>query len=175
MKKIKLILIILAGIFINQPSLFAATVSVSVIEPTTNEWQDHFKLSDLVKWKPQDFQKITGKKMNFFEKIVFKMTQYKMRHYLKKHSDIKVAQFIEETEKKKSGFLWFVIGLLSPLIGVFVIPNLAGIILLSIIPILILYLTRTTKNQKTAFWVGTGIMVLLLLLYGIAAVGFSYW
>jgi hypothetical protein len=167
MKKIKFLTIIFLGIFISQPVLFATPFSISVIEPTNNEWQNHYMISDFIKLKLTDLDKMKGKKMSFLEKIVVKMVQHKMKRYLKKHSDINVAQFIkaQEAEKKKFSFSWFMIGLLSPLIGLFTASTI-GIILFFIAPIALPYLIKTTKIEKSSFWAGllTATIIFLVLL-----------
>ena len=170
MKKFKLSLVILFGIFVDQPSLYAAPVSMSIIEPTTNEWQNHFKLCDLAKWDTKDFQKITGKKLNFLEKIAFKISQNKMKRYLKKHNDISIAEYIktEETEKKKFSFLWFMIGLLGPVIGVLTVSYI-GLIFFVVAPIALVYLLKRSKTEKGSLWTGLGISVLILLALAVIA------
>lgn len=164
MKKVKLILLLLFGIFVNQPALFSA--SASIIEPVTNQWQANYKLSDFIRMNPNDLQKLTGKKMNFPERIAFKIAQHKMKRYLKKNNDVTVAQFLktEEKEKKKFSFLWFMIGLLGPLIGIFTF-SIAAFIFFLITPIALVYLIKTNKSEKSSLWLGwiAGVVILLVL------------
>ena len=173
MKKIMICAMILF-VSASQLSLSAASVSVPSAKPVSTEWQYHFKLRDFVKKGSKDFQKLTGNKMNFLEKIAFKMIQRKMKHYLKKHNDMTVDGYIkaEDIEKGKFSFLWFIIGLLSPLVGAFL--GISAFILFIITSIAIVYLTKRSKAEKGSLWTGLGISLLVLLFLGlIAGAGFS--
>ncbi|MEJ7681309.1 MAG: hypothetical protein WKG06_26360 [Segetibacter sp.] len=69
------------AISFNKSVTASASPSVSVLK--------YIKASEFVKLSPGDFSAVTGKKLNFLEKVSLKVLQIKMKHYLKK---IKIVQ-----------------------------------------------------------------------------------
>jgi hypothetical protein len=155
---------------------FATNLVLPVEKISSDDWIYSIKLSKLVKMNYWEFQKLSGKKINFIEKIAFKIGKAKMKRYLKKHADIPLADYSRtvEAEKKKFSFLWFCAGLLLLPAGV-IIMGVSGAILFTVIPVACLYLTKQDNYEKGSYWTGLGIAVLLALIFGAIGSGaFNY-
>ena len=152
MKKIKLLLLTVFSIFV-----FAGTnmtFAFSVIKPLANDessstaWK-YIRVSDFVKLSAKEFSTLTGKKMNFFDRLSFKVTKMRMKHDLKKNPDLKLTDYMAGGNTTfQVDILWLVLGALFGL------------------GVLFAYITKQEQYKITSAWIGFGIFVLLFLLLG---------
>jgi len=75
-------------------------------EPT---YPDYFKASVFVKMSAREFGAVTGRKLNIFEKIYFKIVQHEVKRKARKNPDMLVTDYLQENGKFKLSLLWFVI------------------------------------------------------------------
>ncbi len=179
MKKVKLVLMIFFGIFINHPSLLASSPSVTSMKAAPGEWRVNLKLTDLTRMNTKDVQKMTGKKMNFCSKIAFKIFQNKVKKIIRKHNDLTIADLYNANQEGKNKFsvLWFLIGLAGPWIGILSF-GVAGLLLFTIAAVAAPYLLHRSKTEKGSLWTGLGlslIMLLILVLIASSAIFSIFW
>lgn len=148
MKKIKLLLL---GFF----SIYAfaginTTYGFSVIKPVTAEPTGlaalkYVQASEFVKLSAKDYSEITGKKLNFMQKLSFKVTKMKMKRDLKKNPDLKLTDYINgDGTTFQIDALWLILGILIGPIGV-----------------LLAYLTKQEKYKITSSWIGFAVWLIL--------------
>jgi hypothetical protein len=106
-------------------------------------------IKQLIALTPRSYRELTGNKMTFKQRIILKMTQRKMKKEIRNHPEIDVnapvsAAGIFDTSDFNP---WALVLGLVPVVG-----------------ILIAYLTNDNVIIKWA-WVGTGIVLLILLLF----------
>jgi hypothetical protein len=148
--------IILFSIFL--PSQDGFSFSARRTFPIGNEREirspDFYKASVFVKMSPAEFAAATGKKLNFFEKIYFRVIQRHIKHDLKANPDLLINDYLDPKKVKfKFSLLWFVIGTIIGPFGV-----------------LFAYTSRqqkketTTKKDKiTSAWLG---LILFIIWFG---------
>jgi hypothetical protein len=128
----------------------------SVIRPAANKNKteittpNYLKASVFVKMSAQEFGAATGTKLNFFQKIYFKIIKRQVRRDLKRNPDLLITDYVDQkTGKFKLDPLWFVIGIIIGPLGV-----------------LLSYYSHQQKNgpdkkdRTTSAWIGFGIFVL---------------
>ncbi|HTE07727.1 MAG TPA: hypothetical protein VK628_03125 [Flavitalea sp.] len=106
-------------------------------------------MKDFLMLTPKSYKALTGKKMSLKERFALKLTQHKVKRELKNNPDFDISSPLPAPEIfDTSDFSWpaLLLGLV-PVIG-----------------ILIAYLTDNNTIIKWA-WVGTGIVLLILLLF----------
>lgn len=113
MKKIKFL-----SLFI---SLLAITCTnnsygFSIQNPTTNpekyEAIQGLRISELVSLSAKQFSELTGKKMNFWDRLSFSVIKMKMKHDLKSNPNLTISDFYSGKSKHRlSPWLWVAIGL----------------------------------------------------------------
>jgi hypothetical protein len=62
---------------------------------------------DFVKYSAFDYSRITGKKMNLFQKVSFKVMKLKIRKQLKQQPDLMMNDFF--SDKKRLGTGWIIL------------------------------------------------------------------
>ncbi len=144
---------------------FSKPVTASV-SPSASP-SKYMKTSEFIKLSPRDFSAITGKKLSFFEKVSLKVLQMKMKHYLKKHPDITVSDYYKSEGESNFNLLWFLAGLLVPLLSLFIVQSLAVFILLAISPVILALIIKRDWVTMKSVLLGFGIAVLLVLLLGL--------
>ena len=87
--------------------------SFSVIYPgsTTSivkDWKN-LKISEFIMLSPEDYTKITGKKMNLTERISFSIMKLKMKHVIRKNPNMTVSEYMDTHKKLGTGW-WILIG-----------------------------------------------------------------
>lgn len=93
--------------------------SFSVVKPVVNANVTDLKAADFIKLSAKDFTSITGQKLNFFQKIYFKVMQRQVKRDLKKNPGLLMSQYIDgKTGKFKFSALWFVIAAFIGPLGV---------------------------------------------------------
>ena len=77
---------------------------------TRNKNPGLYESSVFVTMSAQEFAAATGKKLNFFEKIYFKVIQRQVKRDLKKNPDLLISDYFDpKKDKFKFDLLWFVI------------------------------------------------------------------
>lgn len=153
MKKIKLLL--LAAFSIYAFSGVNMAYGFSVIKPVTNAELPsslaafkYLKASEFVKLSVKEFNDLTGKKLNFFQRLSFKITKMKMKHDLKKNPDLKITDYVDGNGTFTIDILWLILGFL---VGIGVIAG---------------YLTKQEQYKITSAWIGFGLFLLVVLIFG---------
>ena len=87
--------------------------SVSVIYPGSNtsiakDWKN-LKISEFIMLSPEDYTKITGKKMNLTERISFSIMKLRMKHVIRKNPNMTVTEYMDTHKKLGTGW-WILIG-----------------------------------------------------------------
>ncbi len=150
MKKIKLLLLTAFSIYAFSSVNMA--YGFSIITPVDNAGlpaslatSKYLKASEFVKLSVKEFNVLTGKKLNFLQRVSFKMTKMKMKHDLKKNPDLKITDYVDgDGTTFRLDVLWLILGVLIGPIGV-----------------LLAYLTKQEKYKITSSWIGFGVWLLL--------------
>jgi hypothetical protein len=144
----------------NLPSLDASKIYIPV-----GKSGQKISLLDLSKISQTDLETLTGKKMNFLDRIAFKKTQKKLNKKINAKgiiTDKKINKFFRDyAEGKTSGFhgLGFVLGFFL---------NWVGIILAYVIND-----DEDKKNRVKWAWIGFGISVVLWIVIYAALIAVS--
>ena len=153
MKKIKLLL--LAAFSIYAFSGVNMAYGFSVIKPVTNTELPsslaafkYLKASEFVKLSVKEFNDLTGKKLNFFQRLSFKITKMGMKHDIKKNPDLKLTDYVDGNGTFTIDILWLILGFL---VGIGVIAG---------------YLTKQEQYKITSAWIGFGLFLLVALIFG---------
>ncbi|MEO5782711.1 MAG: hypothetical protein ABIQ07_05535 [Ginsengibacter sp.] len=150
MKKIKLLLLTAFSMYafssINMAYCFSIIKPAE--QPSSLEAFKYLKASEFVKLSVQDFNNLTVKKLNFFQRMSFKITKMKMKHDLKKNPGLKITDYVDGDGTFKVDILWLILGVILGPIGV-----------------LIAYLTKQDSYKITSAWIGFGVLVLLSLVF----------
>lgn len=113
-------------------------------------------LFDLSRISKNDLQALTGKKMNFFERISFKSGQKKLKKCITDNGDIqskKLKKYLIKNAESETGFhaVGFILGFLLQLIGV-----------------LIAYVMNDDADKKNRVkWAWIGFATSLVLIWGL--------
>ena len=153
MKKIKLLLFA-SGLLVF--SGVSTGYGSAVIKPVENEVPasmaalKYLQASEFVKLSVSEYTKLTGKKLNFLQRLSFKVTKMKMKHDLKRNPSIRITDYIDGNGTTfQVDILWLLLGLLLPVIGV-----------------LIAYLTKQESYKITSAWIGFGAFRLVAVIFG---------
>lgn len=155
MKKFKLLLLAFFSIYafsgLNTTYAFSVIKPVeNSISPTISSAWKYMQVSEFVKLTPKEFSSLTGKKLNFLQRLSFRATQVKMRHDLKKNPNLSLSDYVNgDSRTFQIDILWLLLGTILGPIGV-----------------LIAYLTKVEKYKLTSAWIGLGIFALILILFG---------
>ncbi|MDQ6755748.1 MAG: hypothetical protein M3004_02325 [Bacteroidota bacterium] len=151
MKKIKLLLFVLFGMYafagVNMAYSFSINKPIANAE-LPSAVLTNIKVSDFVKLSAKEFSELTGKKMNFFQKLSFKFTKMRMKQDLKKNPDLKLTDYMKANGTFQVDILWLVLG------------SLVGL------GVLFAYITKQEQYKITSAWIGFGIFILLFVLFG---------
>ena len=145
-------------------TLTAPPLKAGEVYITIGKDGEKISLLDLSRMKVKDLQELTGKKMNFFDRLAFKGAQKQLRNninYDGTFNSKKIEKFMKKRGRDGEGFQagGFFLGLLLGLIG-----------------ILIAYLINDDqkRNRVKWAWIGFGAWVAILLIL-IAAGGAYYY
>lgn len=155
----KLLLFFFVCLFVTSPSFS----SVAVTPPRLNANEvfipigksgKTISLMDLSKIKQSDLEFLTGRKMNFFDKITFKIAQHKLQKNINADGTVDKKK-LEKFFSKRSGDTGFHLGGFA--LGFF----------LGLIGVLIAYIINDDyKRSRVKWaWIGFGIVVILFLLF----------
>jgi hypothetical protein len=144
--------LIILSIFLSVQNGYSfAVVKLSANDNKTEiTTSDYLKASVFVKMSANEFAAATGTKLNFFQKIYFKIIKRQVRRDLKKNPDLLITDYVDQkTGKFKFNALWFVIGGIIGPLGV-----------------LLSYYSHQQKNgpnkkdRTTSAWIGFGLFIL---------------
>lgn len=94
-----------------QNSFSFSVVRISPPHLESDKSSDYLKASVFIKLTVKDFETASGQKLNFFQKIYFKIVQKQVKHDLKRNPDFLITDYDKAGKPKfKFNFLWFVIG-----------------------------------------------------------------
>ncbi len=119
-KRFLLMICIVTFCCLNYQTSFSFSI-VRNIPPhsVTNNSSDYLKASIFITLTVKDFETATGQKLNFFQKIYFKLLQKQVKHDLKRNPDFLVTDYDKAGKPKfKFNSLWFVIGAFIGPLGV---------------------------------------------------------
>jgi hypothetical protein len=149
MKKINPLLFIILSIY-----LFAGANTAygfSGIRPAEGPAAfKYLQVSEFVKLSAKDYSALTGKKLNFFQKLSFNITRAKMKRDLKKNPDLQLSNYINADGNTtfQIDVLWLFLGFLA---GIGVIAA---------------YLTKQEKYKITSAWIGFGLCIVGAIIFG---------
>ncbi|MEO8414976.1 MAG: hypothetical protein ABI472_15010 [Ginsengibacter sp.] len=145
--------IIILLIFLYCPNSFSLAVvrTVGDAHKTAVATPDYLKGAVFVNLTAREFAAATGKRLNFFQKISFKIIQHRVRRDLKKNPGVMITDYYDQEKAKfKFDALWFTI-------AAFVGP-------LGLLAAYTSHLRKgspTTKKDKiTSAWLGFALFVL---------------
>lgn len=149
MKKIKLLLLAFFGMYaicgVNIALGFSVIKPVPSNETPTATIFKLVKVSEFVNLSVQEYSELTGKKLNFLQKLSFKLTKAKMKRDLKKNPDLKITDYINaDGATFRLDALWLILGIIIGPLGV-----------------LIAYLTKQESYKITSTWIGFAVWLLL--------------
>jgi hypothetical protein len=151
MKKIKLVL--LAAFSMYAFSGVNMAYGFSVIHPAANTdapislaASKYINVSEFVKLSAQEYSALTGKKLNFLQRLSFNLTKAKMKRDLKKNPNLKITDYIDADGGTtfRLDALWLILGILIGPIGV-----------------LLAYVTKQEKYKITSSWIGLALWFVL--------------
>lgn len=151
-KFLNLFILFILSVFLSLQDGYALSFVRPVLENGNQEIStpSYLKASVFVKMSASDFAAATGTKLNFFQKIYFKVLKRHVKRDLKKNPDLLMTAYVDQkTGKFKLDPLWFVIGIIIGPLGV-----------------LLSYYSHqqkngpNKKNRTTSAWIGFGVFVL---------------
>ena len=112
-KLLRISVLIILSIFLSCQNSFS--FSIIRASPTGNKTEvknpDYLKGSVFVNLSAREFEAATGKNLNFFQKIYFKLIQRQIKRDLKKNPDLLISDYFDQKKVKfKLNLLWFIIG-----------------------------------------------------------------
>lgn len=113
--------IIIILIFLSCQNSFSFSIVRTSANGDKTEFKnpDYLRASVFVNLSASEFAAATGKKLNFFQKIYFKVIQRQIKRDLKKNPDLLINDYFDpKKDKFKFDFLWFVIASIIGPIGV---------------------------------------------------------
>ena len=90
----------------------------------------------------------------------------KMKRYLKKNPDSTVAGYYMSEGDRNFNLLWFLAGLLVPLLSLLIVQSLAAFILLAISPVILALIIKRDRVTMKSVLIGFGISVVLVFIVG---------
>ena len=149
------------------------------ILPSENLYGKYIYASEFVKLSVKEFSLLTGKKLNFIQRLSFRVAKLRMKHDLKKNPNLKITDYIDKQGEGNSFDIgWFLLGLAGPLIGLVIgaiISSTLLFIVLAIAPLVAVYALKQNKTAKKSAWIGFGAGIILLIIFFlilVASVGF---
>jgi hypothetical protein len=113
--------VIILSIFLCIQNGFSFSIVRSSANENTTEIKnpDYLKASVFVNMSAREFATATGKKLNFLQKIYFKVIQRKIKRDLKKNPGLLITDYFDPKKVKfKFDFLWFIIASIIGPLGV---------------------------------------------------------
>jgi len=124
--------------------------SIKSVESSTPKNFDFLRGDVFVKMSAKDFAKATGTRLNFFQRIYFRIIKHRVKHDLKQNPNLLITDYYDaDSGTFKFNLLWFVIGSVIGPLGV-----------------LLAYYSHQQKNgpdkkdRTTSAWIGCAFFVL---------------
>jgi hypothetical protein len=95
---------IIVSINVNSVSIIYPRSTTSIVK----DWKN-LKISEFIMLSPEDYTKITGKKMNLTERISFSIMKLRMKHVIRKNPNMTVSEYMDTHKKLGTGW-WILIG-----------------------------------------------------------------
>ncbi len=97
------------------------TYGFSIVRHPTNsdryEAAKSLNITSIIQLSAKQFSELTGKKMNMWDKVSFSIIKIKMKHDLKKNSNLTLNDYYDNGPKKRWGTVtWILVILLALLI-----------------------------------------------------------
>jgi len=149
-------IIIILSLFLSYQNVFSfSIVKVSSSgSPAEMKNPDYYRAAVFVNLSAREFAAVTGKKLNFFQKVYFKVIQRELKRELKKNPDLLINDYFDQQVKFKFDPLWFVIAsFIGPL----------GVLFAYTSPHYQKKTTTTRKDKITSAWLG---LILFALWFG---------
>ncbi|MBL7725010.1 MAG: DUF4190 domain-containing protein [Chitinophagaceae bacterium] len=157
----RLLLTLILSMFFISGSYATSTPSSAYTEPGIQKnIYPTPQLTDILKLKVRDIERITGKKLKLKEKIAFKFLQWKIK------KGLRITREEPKKNKGKTALIFGIIGLaglITPIPIVGGLMALVGIILALVLGYQAKKENPDDKNAKTAIvlgWIGIGLVVL---------------
>ncbi|MEO8821142.1 MAG: hypothetical protein ABI267_03995 [Ginsengibacter sp.] len=103
-------LLLLFALFLQVNAIRASSVIVPGItksNATTATNVKYFKASEFVKLSSKDFSQLTGKGLNVFQRMSFKIVKLKMKHDLKKNPNLLITDYTKTPSHGDSRFSFY--------------------------------------------------------------------
>ncbi len=109
--------IIVFLIFLSCQNVFSFSIIRTSANKTETKNPAYLKASVFVNMSSREFTDVTGRRLNFFQKIYFKVIQRQIKRDLKKNPDLLITDYFDQKKSKfKFDILWFTIaGIIGPL------------------------------------------------------------
>ena len=145
-----------------------------------NLYGKYIYANEFIKLSVKEFSLLTGKKLNFIQRLSFNVSKLRMKHDLKKNPNLKITDYLNK-HGRGSYFdpVWFLLGIAGPAIGLVIVVitlSILPFIILGVAPVVIAYATKQNKTAKKSVWFGLGsaiIILLLIVLLVVATSGYS--
>ncbi len=102
--------------------------AASIINPEsspTGSPSKYLKASEFVRLSPDEFSRLTGKKLNPIEKVSFRLLKQRMKRDLKKNPALMVSEYFNPAKKKMSTALLIILIVVGAILLAFLIFALA--------------------------------------------------
>ncbi len=111
-KKLLLIITVFISCSMQSNNAFSFSFFKSVsVSPVVSKPEEYLKASVFVNLSVKDFEIATGRKLNFFQKVYFKIIQKQVKRSLKKNPDLLITDYYDAKKVKfKFSLLWFIVG-----------------------------------------------------------------
>ena len=114
MKKIKLLLVAVFSIYafsgVNMAYGFSG---IKPVESPAVASLKYLQASEFVKLSAKEYTALTGKKLNFLQRLSFSVTKMKMKRDLKKNPNLKITDYIDaDSTTFQIDALWLILGVL---------------------------------------------------------------
>jgi hypothetical protein len=138
------------------------------ILPSENLYGKYIRASEFVKLSVKEFGLLTGRKLNFMQRLSFNVAKLRMKHDLKKNPNLEITDYLNKLDKDSSfGSGWFLLGMAGPALGLglsLITITILPFIILGITPVVIAYATKQNKASKKSVWIGLGSAIIFLIL-----------
>jgi hypothetical protein len=111
MKKIKFLFLFISLLAVTGTNnSYGASIYNSTPNPERYEAIKYLKISELVNLSAKQFSELTGKKMNTWDKLSFKIMKIKIKHDLKKNPNLTLKDYYGSSAKRLGTGWWILIG-----------------------------------------------------------------
>lgn len=106
---------------------YGLSIHQTVIDNNLNDAVKYVSVREFVKLSAGQLSELTGKKINTWDKILFAIAKFRIKHELKKHPDLQVTKppFFKRNSPFQKVLFWISIGLFALLLLSILIFGLA--------------------------------------------------